>query len=322
MSCDVALGGGCISTVVAVTSGAAPNERGRTFRALIPSRIKALMRPLARRAGLAVEQPWWLANKRPRATPDVKARREAAWCNICRWAGTKFAGTAHSESAVCPQCGSIARDRFLFAAFMRMRPRRGLRVLETSPRLGGEYRTMMRRWFAYRCSDYDLGAHQADIALDLQDIDLPEHSIDVLITPHVLEHVPDTKRALAEIHRVLAPNGRMYLQVPLLQGATGKPLEPEFHEDNTPVHWRFGWDLTQSLRNAGFATDVLVTPSFKQMLTEPTSSERLGGEFDLSSICSLAPRGDLHEMLPQTLARQLGLVPDFQFVVWECKKPG
>ena len=73
---------------------------------------------------------------------------------------------------------------------------RDARVIETSPRLGGDYREYMRRWFSYRTSDFDLSAHRGDIQLDLQQIDLPDASVDVVLTPHVLEHVPDTDKAL------------------------------------------------------------------------------------------------------------------------------
>lgn len=293
------------------------------LRALVPRQVKARLRPAARRMGLAVKLPWWEATSRPRLRPAWSLRRPAAWCNVCDWSGQSFEGTAHAESATCPQCGSIARDRFLFSAFSRSVGRTmGLRVLETSPRLGTEYRTMMRRQFDYRCSDYDLSLHRADIALDLQNIDLPDGSVDRLITPHVLEHVPDVERALAGIHRLLAPGGRMYLQVPLLQGTTGKPTVPEFHADNTPVHWRFGWDLTERLRAAGFSTTVLITADFYRMLARPPADvPPTSPEFDLASMIRDADVGDLTPMLRHKAAARLGLLPAFQFVAWECIKP-
>ena len=92
----------------------------------------------------------------------------------------------------------------------------------------------MRRWLSYRASDFDLSAHRGDIQIDLQQIDMPDASVDVILTPHVLEHVPDTGRALAELFRVVAPGGRVYLQVPLVYGVTAAPTVPEFHADNTP----------------------------------------------------------------------------------------
>ena len=60
-------------------------------------------------------------------------------CNICRWSGDAFEGPDHSEFAVCPRCGSISRDRFLFWCFVeRTDERLGATVLETSPRLGDD----------------------------------------------------------------------------------------------------------------------------------------------------------------------------------------
>jgi len=141
--------------------------------------------------------------------------RAAAWCNICRWTGAGFDGPQHCEFATCPRCGSIARDRFLFWCFVeRTPPSLRTRLLETSPRMGADYRRAMARWFTYTCSDFDERAHAGTVRIDLQAIDLPDASLDVLLTPHVLEHVPETDTALGEIARVLAPGGRMYLQVP------------------------------------------------------------------------------------------------------------
>jgi SAM-dependent methyltransferase len=178
---------------------------------------------------------------------------------------------------------------------------------------------MMRNWYAYRCSDFDLNTHRADISLDLQNIDLPDATVDVILTPHVLEHVPDTEKALSEVHRLLAPRGRMYLQVPLLQGVTAPPMMEEYHADQTLVHWRFGWDLTEVLRRSGFAVRVLVPGAFKVMLEEGVKpSGESGGEFDLASMRAAAVLSDLDAVLTPAAARHLGAEPPFQFAVWEC----
>jgi SAM-dependent methyltransferase len=247
----------------------------------------------------------------------------AASCVICRWRGPAFAGAAHCESSVCPCCGSIARDRFLFWCFLATNPTPGIRVLETSPRLDDRYRAAMRGWFEYRCSDFDERAHRGTIRLDLQAMDLPDESVDVLLTPHVLEHVPDTDRALQEIHRVLAPGGRMLLQVPLLQGHTAPPTEPEFHEDHTPVFWRFGWDLTSRLRHHGFATTVLVTDEWLSLVDSGATSWPDGSvspEFDVASMLAAADRDDFRSVANPLEAHQIGAVPAYMFSVWECIK--
>jgi SAM-dependent methyltransferase len=42
---------------------------------------------------------------------------------------------------------------------------------------------------------------------DIEDLPIPSHSIDVIVSNCVLNLVPDTARAFAEIHRVLKPDG-------------------------------------------------------------------------------------------------------------------
>lgn len=242
------------------------------------------------------------------------------FCNVCGWCGDAFLGGAHSEAALCEDCGSIARDRFLLLCFVGRTPPGRYRVLETSPRLGADYRQAMGRWLDYRASDFDQRSHRAALKLDLQRIDLDDASLDVLLTPHVLEHVPDTDRALAEIHRVLAPSGRMYLQVPVLQGETARPQEPEFHGDDTPVEWRFGPDLTTRLRRHGFRTRLLCTRKLYELVF--AGADRWPGptspEFDVASILAALDLADLEPVAEPEVSRRLGLEPGYMFLTWEA----
>ena len=252
---------------------------------------------MARRAGLGLPTDRWWVESGDGSVGRLNTGGPRR-CNICGWSGVAFVGVAHVESALCPLCESSARDRFLLWCSSRTpsaRFGRKLAVLETSPRMGAEYRAMMRRHFDYRASDYDLGAHRADIQIDLQSIALPDASLDLLLTPHVLEHVPHTAGALAEIYRVLRPGGRMYLQVPLGRGTTAAPAQPEYHADDTLVYWNFGWDLTDMLRAAGFATTVLITDDFSKMIAgEAEVPAPKGDVFDVPDIVRGARRADLH----------------------------
>ncbi len=293
----------------------------RRVAAQVPAPVRDALRPAARRVGLAAAPGDWTAQTNPLWAPPGRVP-DVRWCNICRWSGPAFLGDAHTESAGCPQCGSIARDRFLLWCFTSNTPGLGgQRVIETSPRLGEPYRAYMRRWFSYRTSDFDLSAHTGDIQLDLQDIALPDASVDVVLTPHVLEHVPDTDRAIAELHRVIAPGGRMFLQIPLVQGTTAPPVEPEFHGDNTPVFWRFGWDLTDRLRAGGFETDVLVTAGFARMLNgDAPAPDTTGSEFDLPSMLESVRPADLRVAATDDEADLMGFLPAYQFATWECRR--
>ena len=257
--------------------------------------------------------------------PQVPGPPGARRCCVCRWEGTSFEGSFHCESATCPQCGAIGRDRWLFHCLTTCVPGIGkqTRLMETSPRLGHAYKDAMAARVDYLASDYDQRAHKADVAIDLQKIDLPDASLDVVMTSHVLEHVPDTSAALAEIFRVLKPGGSMVLLVPVLQGVTAPPVEPEFHGDATPVFWRFGLDLTGVLREHGFETRLLCTADFLAHVRSGSASwpEGIAAEWDVDSILAAADADDLTPICDDRLAETLGLVPSYMYLAWHARRP-
>jgi SAM-dependent methyltransferase len=257
--------------------------------------------------------------------PQSAARAGTVRCAVCRWQGTAFTGSSHCESAQCPQCGAIGRDRWLFHCLVSSVSGigRGTRLLETSPRMGDAYKDAMSARVTYLASDYDQRAHKADIAIDLQKIDLPDDHLDVLMTSHVLEHVPDTAAALSEIHRVLKPGGSLVLLVPVLQGVTAPPVEPEFHGDDTPVFWRFGLDLTDTLRSHGFSTSLLCTADFlRHVSARDLTWPDMYAEWDVPGlVAAAAARDDLTPILDDALARTLGLNPSYMYLGWHARKP-
>ena len=263
-----------------------------------------------------VASPWdWFAQS--------SALSEPALCNICWWQGSSFLGVSHSEGAACPDCGSIARDRFLFLCFTSRMRSGPYRLLETSPRLGADYRFSMARWFSYTASDFDERAHRAEVKLDVQDMSLDDESFDVILTAHVLEHVPDTGRALNEFFRILKPGGRVFLQVPVLQGWTAPPAMPEFHGDNTAVEWRFGFDLTDRIRRHGFHASLLCTSGFYRHVRHGALywPDPAAPEVDVESFFSAANSRDLIPIANDELARRLSFQPSYMFLTWECAKP-
>lgn len=245
-------------------------------------------------------------------------------CNVCTWQGLAFLGIEHCESSVCPRCGAIGRDRWLFHCLVSsVTLTRETRLLETSPRLGEPYRLAMAQRLRYLASDYDQRNHRTDVTLDLQAIDLPDASLDVVVTSHVLEHVPDTAAALAELHRVLAPGGHLLLLVPVLQGATAPPDEPEFHGDSTPVFWRFGPDLTEQLRKHGFETRLLCTADLaRRVETRDASWPGVAGEWDAASIVAAVDPADLTVVCDDATAATIGTEPSYMYLAWHARKPG
>jgi SAM-dependent methyltransferase len=275
------------------------------------------------------------AGPKPPKGPDVElppwlpmSEGTGVLCNVCRWQGPAFDGSDHVELALCPRCGSNGRDRYLhWCLGQRVDLGPAPRVVECSPRLGDAYRRAMHTWFFYRTSDYDLRAHAGNLRLDLQDIDLPDACLDVVLCAHVLEHVPDTDRALTELRRVLVPGGHLLLQVPVLQGHTAPPVAPEFHDDNTLVHWRFGFDLTARLRQLGFVTDLLCTEELAHAVTSGDNPwPEWSAEFDLPDMLAAARldgrADDLVIIADRHQAARIGVTPGYQYLTWDCRVPG
>lgn len=281
----------------------------------IRNRVRA--RLLARAAG---------GDPRLRPWPSVQRKSDPTSyqrvCNICGWHGANFVGSPHSESAQCPHCGSIARDRFLYWCWTeRIAYSAQQRVLETSPRLDERYRKRMAHLVAYTASDYDESAHKAMIKLDLQDIRLPASSVDVVLTPHVLEHVPDTARALSELHRVLSPGGTVMLMIPMPQAVTAPPIEHEYHGDNTLVYWRFGWDLREQAQGAGFEVSCLVTqPLIERLERKEFDTGWTAPDIDEVDLLSHADPTGLTAVADGRAARRYGFEPDLHFITWQCTK--
>jgi SAM-dependent methyltransferase len=89
------------------------------------------------------------------------------------------------------------------------------------------------------------GARLADIVAPLHDIPVEDASFDAVLCTQVLEHVPDPGAVLAELHRVLAPGGRLWLTVPFVG---------ELHEEPHDFFRYTTYALRAGCERAGFET--------------------------------------------------------------------
>jgi len=97
--------------------------------------------------------------------------------------------------------------------------------------------------------------------LDMQHLEFPDRSIDLIIHSDTLEHVPDSKAALAECHRVLINGGHLFYTVPIVVGRLTKTrhgLPPSYHgtsvtnRNDFAVQTEYGADFWCELFVAGF----------------------------------------------------------------------
>jgi ubiquinone/menaquinone biosynthesis C-methylase UbiE len=99
--------------------------------------------------------------------------------------------------------------------------------------------------------------------MDLTAVQLPDQSQTLIWCSHVLEHITDDRKALAEMFRVLEPGGLAVVQVPIRDGRT---LENPFitteqdrlreflQEDHVRL---YGLDLQDRIAEAGFKCEIL-----------------------------------------------------------------
>lgn len=93
------------------------------------------------------------------------------------------------------------------------------------------------------------------IASDLNQAGYETHSMDVVILWHVLEHLPQPGRTLAEIRRILTPGGRLVLAVPNYASWQSRWAGADWFHLDLPRHlFHFTPDtLSLLLRRNGFA---------------------------------------------------------------------
>lgn len=75
----------------------------------------------------------------------------------------------------------------------------------------------LRRFREMKNIDYtttDLESPIADVKADICDLPFEDNTYDVIFCNHVLEHIPDDKKAMQELYRVMKPGGYGIFQIP------------------------------------------------------------------------------------------------------------
>jgi SAM-dependent methyltransferase len=138
-------------------------------------------------------------------------------CPVCMKQFRKFLPYGYGpvrDNVLCPGCLSLERHRLLWLYLSRCTQifKDSQKVLHLAPEQC--FYKKFRKMLNLNYVTADLQSPLADIKLDIQDMPLGNDAFDVVICNHVLEHVPDDHKALAEIYRVLKPGGYAIMQVP------------------------------------------------------------------------------------------------------------
>ena len=137
-------------------------------------------------------------------------------CVICDFKASDWIQLPNND-LLCPNCGSLARDRRLWQILKEQYIKSNIQVLDFSPS-----RPIYRNWKKEKNVNHiasDLsGDFMADVAYDITQIVEKENTFDLIICYHILEHVIDDVKAMSELYRVLKPNGTVLIQTPFKEG--------------------------------------------------------------------------------------------------------
>ena len=188
-------------------------------------------------------------------------RGSACYCSVCnsRLAAFRAAGEPKRPNAECPVCDAMERHRMIALMLDDLLSQRGgkrwVHALHVAPHLE------LGRFLAHRCRRVVAGSlapRRGEQTIDVTDLGFPDDAFDLVLCSHVLEHVPDDKSALAELHRVLAPNGMALLLVPIGAEVTFEDPTVVSEADRLKVfgqadHVRLcGNDYLERIAEAGF----------------------------------------------------------------------
>lgn len=186
-------------------------------------------------------------------------------CPLCRRTFSRFLDFAGTRGVWCPSCLSLPRQRLLYLYLMDQMSFFGssLSVLHFAPERCLSRLIRHQKGIRYVTADLLVSllpmCDRPDVVMSVTDIDFEDNTFDVVICSHVLEHVRDDRKAMAEILRVLRPGGWAFLQVPI-NAASGSTMEdPSLSPAQRALQYGFedhvrlyGLDYPERLRAAGF----------------------------------------------------------------------
>lgn len=144
--------------------------------------------------------------------------------------------------------------------------RRGMKILHFAPEPIFHQRFSSIPDVDYYPVDLNPNAYKIRKVVDITDIPFDDNTFDLIMCTHVLEHIPDDKKAMSELYRVLKPNSGVALLTVPIDRTHAKTLEnpayntPElrskYYGQSDHVR-RYGADYPDRLRAAKFFVEEI-----------------------------------------------------------------
>lgn len=189
------------------------------------------------------------------------------FCPVCGTLAKEFAVGGigkRRKNAKCPGCGSLERHRIFWLYLIN----------EVWPHLTSDKKDILHiapeRFFVDRIRSLadvnyisgDLLMPEAMVRLDLTDMQFWDEKFDLILCSHILEHIPDDRKAMSEMFRVLRKGGFLLVMVPTFGTETYEdfsivdPVERRKHFGQEDHVRKYGLDIVTRLGGAGFKTKI------------------------------------------------------------------
>lgn len=132
----------------------------------------------------------------------------------------------------CPYCGTSDKYRWLWYVlehYTDISTRKEGSVLHFAPE--SVIRDCIKRNTRLVYTSGDIQPGRADLVIDMTNIQFEDGSFDYVIAGMVLEHIPDEKKALSELMRVLKPDGKVVLTIPVAYNLEKTLEDPSVNTD-------------------------------------------------------------------------------------------
>ena len=202
-------------------------------------------------------------------------------CPVCESRVSRFRDFGNCKNAWCPVCGSMPWHRLAWLFFQNKTslfdgsPKR---LLHIAPEPELAKRVLAVKGLDYLPVDLDPRRPYVKERMDITEIEYPDHSFDGILCSHVLEHVPDDRKAMREFQRVLKPGGWALIMVPLQLNPTVEdptctdPRERERRFGQFDHVRIYGPDLADRLSEAGFSVSQF---SGRDLLSSDAEAHRM-----------------------------------------------
>lgn len=197
-------------------------------------------------------------------------------CPVCGGKFRKFLPYGYvnvRQGAMCPGCLALERHRLMWIYLKNETSffSGNLKVLHIAPEQCFLNRFRKLNNLTYHTAD--LESPIADYKCDVQNLPFENSEYDIVICNHVLEHVPDDKKAMSEVLRVLKPGGFAIMQVPadFNRNTTFEDNSITDRNERTRIfgqydHLRvYGTDYPERLKSAGFCIDE---PNYTEKISQ------------------------------------------------------